>query len=59
MKFPSIAELTWDDRNWYVGYHIHFSLADSRVPFTKQVVIKAGRRCKDMVCVHYVLAERK
>ena len=54
---PSIAELTWHDRNWCVRYltTIHFfSLAHRRVPFAKQVVIKSERRCENMVRVHYV-----
>ena len=54
---PSIAELTWHDRNRCVRYliTIHLSLADPRVLFAKQVVIKAGRRCENMVRVHYAL----
>jgi hypothetical protein len=63
VKFDSssITELTWHDRNRYGRYliTIHFSLADPRVTFANQVVIKAGRRCEDMVRVHHVLAERK
>jgi len=59
--FPSIVELTWYDRNRCVRYliAIQFSLAHPGVPFAKQVVIKAERRCEDMVRVYYVLAERK
>lgn len=54
---PSIAEFTWHDRNWCVRYliTIHFSLADPRVPLAKQVVIKSGRRCENMVCDHYCM----
>ena len=56
----SIAELDWHDRSWCVRYLItfHFSLTDPRVSFAKQVVVKAGRRCEDMVRVHGVLSRR-
>ena len=58
---PSIVEFTRYDRNWCVRYliTIHFSLAHPGVPFAKQVVIKAERRCENMVRVYHVLAEGK
>jgi hypothetical protein len=57
---PSIAELTRHDRNRCVVSSLSISLRpDSHVPFATKVVIKAERRCENMVCIHHVLAERK